>query len=136
LITALVGWAMALLWGVSGFILLSIGGLVLVLIVARKGRRVRRTSFVTVPWTMPDTLLVITSLTALILVFIPWPEIGRLSLSYVPYPLLKMPEFHPLVGFALVLLSFPIVIGVATQREQDRITKPGKKSSAAREGIR
>ncbi len=136
LFTALIGWVMAILWGVSGYILLSLGGLVLVLIVVRKGRRVRRTSFVAVPWTATDTILVFTSLAALILVIAPWPVIGRLSLSYVPYPLLKMPEFHPLVGLALILLSFPILMGMTTQRDHDRMTEPDQNATSSREGIR
>lgn len=136
LFIAFIGWLMAMLLGLIGYVLLSLGGLVLVLFMVRRGRRIRRTSFTAVPWTAADTILVLTALAALFLVIIPWPVVGRLSLSYIPYPLLKMPEFHPLVGLALILLSFPILLGVIAQRDRYRMSDRDPDASTAGEGIR
>jgi energy-coupling factor transport system permease protein len=124
---AFAGWIVAVLWGALGYVILASGGLLLVMTVIRGGRRIQRTRFTPVSWSVRDSVLVLTSLFALILVFVIWPLFGNQSLSYIPYPSAQLPEFHPVMGLAFILLAFPILLGIAGQHEPNYT---GSKSSS------
>ncbi|HET6445607.1 MAG TPA: energy-coupling factor transporter transmembrane component T [candidate division Zixibacteria bacterium] len=136
LLLALVGWMAAMLWGTIGYLLLTLGGLILLMLLARRGKRTRRTSFVAVRWSAIDTILVITSLAALALVVAPWPGLRRVALSYIPYPALHVPNFQPIVAIAFVLLSFPIFLAVVKSSDPDSLGKRNQKPSTAGGEIR
>jgi energy-coupling factor transport system permease protein len=136
LLLALAGWMAAMLWGASGYLMLALGGLILSMLLVRRGKSKRRTSFVAVQWSAFDTILVISSMAALALVIVPWPVLGRAALSYAPYPALHLPKFQPIVAIAFMLLSFPIFLAVVKSSDPNGIGKRKQKPSTAGSEIR
>jgi len=132
---AFTGWLIAVLWGALGYVILAGGGLLLVMIVIRGGRRIQRTRFTPVSWSVHDSVLVLTSLFALALVFVIWPLTGDQSLSYVPYPSAQLPEFHPMMGLAFILLAFPILLVIARQGEPNYASSKSQNSSKTSQGV-
>ncbi len=132
---AFAGWIVAVLWGALGYVILAVGALLLLAIVIRGGRRIQRTRFTPVSWSAQDSVLVLTSLLALILVFAIWPLFGSQALSYNPYPTAQLPEFHPVMGLAFILLAFPIVLGIAGQPETNYAGSKSKNSSRTSQGV-
>jgi len=107
LLAALGGWLLALWRGWPGWVLLSIGVLVLGGLLWYRGRALQRTSYRVRKWMPTDTLLVISAGLALAVVLLPWPFIDASSLTYIPFPQLKLPPFDGLIGLALAGLAIP-----------------------------
>lgn len=136
LFISLAGWLTAIWLGWPGYIMLGFGILLVAWLILRSGRRIRRTHYKTTSWTTLDTLMVVSSITALLLVIVPWPVLvpwpfmEPLSLSYSPYPRLHLPEFEPIVGLALALLALPLLLGSYFLDKQDREIKSNPDSSS------
>jgi energy-coupling factor transport system permease protein len=120
ILMALTGWLLALVIGWPGYILLGAGGVALLWLIVQRGRSDRRTRYTADRWTAQDTILVVVSVFALVLVLMPIPLVSQPNTSYMPYPQLSFPPFDPLVGLALFLLSLPVIWGIRTLRQSDR----------------
>ena len=107
LLLLLSGWLLSFWQGPLGWLLLGSGALLLGLLLWRNGRRVIHTRYRPRPWTLQDTLVLLSSLVPLLLVFIPWPFLARDTLAYTPYPLIHLPPFDPVVGIAFLLFTLP-----------------------------
>jgi len=110
LITALLGWIIALWIGWPGWVLIGIGALGVTMLLYRRGRQHRRTQFKAFSWDWQANGITAVSLVALLMVVVPWPWLDRVSLSYSPFPQLNWPLFDIFIGLALVLLALPALV--------------------------
>jgi energy-coupling factor transport system permease protein len=105
----LAGWLLMLTWSQPrvGQLLMLLGGGLLVGTLWLVGRRTPRTRYRRTPWAAGDTAVLIGAAVALIAFNMPLPGIDRAVLAYYPYPLLHLPRFDPVLGFATLGLAWP-----------------------------
>jgi len=108
----LAGWLLILAWGQvrAGQLLMLIGGALLVGTLWLVGRRAPRTRYRRTPWASGDTAVLIGAAVAIIAFTLPLPGIDRAVLAYYPYPLLHLPRFDPVLGFATLGLAWPTAV--------------------------
>ena len=74
------------------------------------GRRAPRTRYRRTLWAAGDTAVLIGAAVAIIAFTLPLPGIDRAVLAYYPYPLLHLPRFDPVLGFATLGLAWPAAV--------------------------
>lgn len=105
----LAGWLLLLAWGqnqIGPLMMVGGGGLMLGTLWAA-GRRVPRTRYRSTRWAAGDTAVVIGALVTIGALVLPLPGIDRSVLAYYPYPVLSLPPFDPVLGFATLGLAWP-----------------------------
>jgi energy-coupling factor transport system permease protein len=114
----LAGWLLMLAWNQpqAGQLLMLCGGGLLVGTLWRVGRRAPRTRYRRTSWAGADTAVLIGAAVAIVAFTLPLPGIDRAVLAYYPYPLLQLPRFDPVLGFATLGLAWP----AAALRSQSR----------------
>ncbi len=112
LLLALAG-ALRFVWGgFDGWVLLSLGGLIIAGAYLDLSRLAPRTQYHYRRWTLSDTLTVVGALVALS-VLLPVLRVTQGSLTYSPYPNLSLPPFDVWIGVAILGLAVPAVIILA-----------------------
>jgi energy-coupling factor transport system permease protein len=108
----LAGWLLILTWGqaCAGQLLMLCGGGLLVGTLWLAGRRAPRTRYRRTTWAAGDTAVLIGAAVAIIGFTLPLPGIDRAVLAYYPYPLLHLPHFDPVLGFATLGLAWPAAV--------------------------
>jgi energy-coupling factor transport system permease protein len=108
----LAGWLLMLTWGQAraGQLLMFCGGALLVGTLWLVGRRAPRTRYRRTPWAAGDTAVLIGAAVSIIAFSLPLPGIDRTVLAYYPYPLLHLPRFDPVLGFATLGLAWPAAV--------------------------
>lgn len=108
----LAGWLLILTWGQAraGQLLMLGGGALLVGTLWLVGRRAPRTRYRRTPWAAGDTAVLIGAAVSLLAFTLPLPGIDRAVLAYYPYPLLGLPRFDPVLGFATLGLAWPAAV--------------------------
>jgi energy-coupling factor transport system permease protein len=108
----LAGWLLILTWGEAraGQLLMLAGGGLLVGTLWLVGRRAPRTRYRRTPWAAGDTAVLIGAAVSIIAFSLPLPGIDRAVLAYYPYPLLHLPRFDPVLGFATLGLAWPAAV--------------------------
>jgi hypothetical protein len=108
----LAGWLLVLAWGQprAGQALMLCGGGLLIGTLWLVGRRAPRTRYRRTPWGTGDTAVLIGAVVAMIAFTVPLPGIDRMVLAYYPYPLLRLPRFDPVLGFATLGLAWPAAV--------------------------
>ena len=108
----LAGWLLILTWGQprAGQQLMLSGGGLLVGMLWLVGRRAPRTRYRRTPWAAGDTAVLIGAAVSIIAFTLPLPGIDRAVLAYYPYPLLRLPGFDPVLGFATLGLAWPAAV--------------------------
>jgi energy-coupling factor transport system permease protein len=108
----LAGWLLILTWGQprAGQLLMFCGGGLLVGTLWLVGRRAPRTRYRRTPWAAGDTAVLIGAAVSAIAFTLPLPGIDRAVLAYYPYPLLHLPRFDPVLGFATLGLAWPAAV--------------------------
>ncbi len=108
----LAGWLLLLTWGQAraGQLLMLCGGGLLVGTLWLVGRHAPRTRYRRTPWAAGDTAVLIGAAVAIIAFTVPLPGIDRAVLAYYPYPLLHLPRFDPVLGFATLGLTWPAAV--------------------------
>ncbi|HET9221966.1 MAG TPA: energy-coupling factor transporter transmembrane component T, partial [Roseiflexaceae bacterium] len=108
----LAGWLLMLTWSQprAGQLLMLCGGGILVGTLWLVGRRAPRTRYRHTPWAAGDTAVLIGAGVALVAFTLPLPGIDRAVLAYYPYPLLQLPRFDPVLGFATLGLAWPAAV--------------------------
>jgi energy-coupling factor transport system permease protein len=108
----LAGWLLILTWGQprAGQLLMLCGGGLLVGTLWLVGRRSPRTRYRHTPWAAGDTAVLIGAAVSIIAFSLPLPGIDRAVLAYYPYPLLHLPPFDPVLGFATLGLAWPAAV--------------------------
>jgi energy-coupling factor transport system permease protein len=108
----LAGWLLVLTWGQprAGQVLMLCGAGLLLGTLWLVGRRAPRTRYRRMPWCTGDTAVLIGAAVAIIAFTLPLPGIDRAVLAYYPYPLLRLPRFDPVLGFATLGLAWPAAV--------------------------
>jgi energy-coupling factor transport system permease protein len=108
----LAGWLLVLAWGqqLAGRALMLIGGGLLVGALWLAGRRAPRTRYRRTFWAAGDTAVLIGAAVSIVAFTLPLPGIDRAVLAYYPYPLLRLPPFDPVLGFATLGLAWPAAV--------------------------
>ncbi len=108
----LAGWLLSLIWGQArpGLLLMLGGSGLLIGTLWLVGRRAARTRYRRTPWAAGDTAILIGAAVSLIAFTMPLPGIDRAVLAYYPYPLLRLPHFDPVLGFATLGLAWPAAV--------------------------
>lgn len=103
----LAGWVVSLWWGLSGWLLLGLGLLLLAVLLWRGGRRRTSTRYRPGLWGWKESLVVGAVLLPLLLAVLPLPFVSRDSLTFSPLPRLVWPPFDALLGISLLLFLVP-----------------------------
>jgi energy-coupling factor transport system permease protein len=108
----LAGWLLILTWGQprAGQLLMLCGGGLLIGTLWLVGQRAPRTRYRRTPWAAGDTAVLIGAAVAIIAFTLPLRGIDRAVLAYYPYPLLHLPRFDPVLGFATLGLAWPAAV--------------------------
>jgi energy-coupling factor transport system permease protein len=108
----LAGLLLILTWNQprAGLLLMLCGGGLLVGTLWFVGRRAPRTRYRRTPWAAGDTAVLIGAAVVIIAFTLPLPGIDRAVLAYYPYPLLHLPRFDPVLGFATLGLAWPAAV--------------------------
>jgi energy-coupling factor transport system permease protein len=102
------GWVLKLaVKGGTGWVLISLGALLIIWGLWLLGRQTPRTSYHRLSWHWQDTLALCGALIVLAACLLPLPGLGRERLYYSPYPILSVPAFDPWLGLALLGLLVP-----------------------------
>ncbi|MEM7118820.1 MAG: energy-coupling factor transporter transmembrane component T [Chloroflexota bacterium] len=104
------GWLLTFWWAWLGWSLLLLGLAMMGFILWRQGQRVQVTRYRTHRWTSRETVVVITAVFPLLLIFIPWPFLPADLLFYTTYPAITPPPFNPWVGLSLALFAIPALV--------------------------
>ena len=109
----LVAGALRLAWdGNDGWLILSVGGLIIAWAYMDLNRLARRTHYHDRDWQFSDTLLLAGALMTLS-ILLPVYRMTRPSLTYSPYPSFLLPPFDVWTGMAILGLAVPAVIVAA-----------------------
>lgn len=110
------GGAVALAWGLptTGWTAILGGGGLIAAGYWFLARRVTVTRYRPSRWSVADTVVVSTAALSFLLVRAPEWILARETLSYSPYPVASWPPFDPLVGIALLLLTTPAILEIAS----------------------
>ena len=114
LLALLAGWLLLLVWGEqrSGQLLMLAGALLLLATLWVVGRRARHTRYHRSRWAASDSAVLIGAAVVLAALLLPLPNADYSALAYYPYPLLALPRFDPVLGFATLGLAWPAAVGV------------------------
>lgn len=104
------GWLVSFEQALPGWLLVFAGGAFMILAYYNQGRRTRRTKYKITHWQVQDWLLAGIAILPLALMILPLPGVGGESVYYSPYPVASIPEFDPLIGFAIAMLAAPAVL--------------------------
>ena len=92
---------------VNGWVLISLGGILILGGLWYQGRQSHRTSYHRPAWCWQDILTLMVTLSILAIFLLPIPGLNRESLYYDPYPKLTMPPFNPVLGLVMLGLLTP-----------------------------
>jgi energy-coupling factor transport system permease protein len=135
IVISISGWIVSVLWGGAGYIIMSAGGLILIIAIIHEGRKVKRTRFHSSNWSIMDTAMAAAAFLALLLVFVIWPLFGTRELNYNPYPVLGLPDYHPVMVVAFTLLTFPIASALFMQADTDNPEAKQYQATKKRDGM-
>ncbi|MDX1615957.1 MAG: energy-coupling factor transporter transmembrane component T [Candidatus Promineifilaceae bacterium] len=121
LTTTLLGWLLLLWIENIGWFMLFVGFGALGILLWKRGRSAQRTRYRQMPWGWPETVTVLLSVIALLIVVLPVPFIGQTSLSYSPYPRLSVPQFDPWMGALLASLALPAFLANEVTTSGERV---------------
>ena len=76
------------------------------------GRSTQRSRYRREAWAARDVIVIITSLSLLLIYFLPYPLLDNSSLSYNPYPVLTVPDFDFIIGLACMSLVMPALFNI------------------------
>ena len=107
---AFAGWLLSFWLGWSGWLLMGIGVLILLLLVWALGQGRKTVRYEARRWGWQESVVVITAVFPVLFLFIPLPFLNQISLTYSPYPQVVLPPFDVLIGLALLLLAVPGVL--------------------------
>ena len=103
---ALIGWMMAIFWGLWGWLVLFVSLVGLGGLLFWQGKQVKRTTYRIVSLHEIDYLLIATNLAPLVFL---WTV--RHAIAYTPFPTLTLPPFQPLYACVMLLWTLPIFFG-------------------------
>jgi energy-coupling factor transport system permease protein len=112
LVLGFAGWLLILWRGWWGWPLLLVGLAFVGILIVRRSRSAPSTSYRMSKWRPDDIVMIVVSVTALLVVFLPWSIIDRTTLIYVPYPKVAPPEFDIIVGLALAAMAIPALVNL------------------------
>lgn len=110
LAAGLAGWLLTFWLAWLGWSLLLLGLAIMGLVLWQQGQRVQVTRYRPNRWSARETLVVITAVLPLLLIFIPSPFVPADALFYTTYPSLTLPPFNPWVGLSLALYALPALV--------------------------
>lgn len=109
LVSVLGGWVLTGWWPWSGWVLVVVGTLIVMVVYWQLGRLSPRTTYRARHWTIGDPFVVVFA--ALLLLPMLFDRLlGQSLLYYSPYPVVTLPPFHLWVGLALLLIVAPAFI--------------------------
>jgi energy-coupling factor transport system permease protein len=111
IVLLLVGWLLRLLWGAPtlGAALLLVGIALVGLAIWRAGSSTPRTTYRPAPWGPREWIVALAALATALIFLLPLP-VDRSSLFYTPYPVLTLPPWSALFGFATWGLLAPAFV--------------------------
>ncbi len=110
LVLTFAGWIITFQNMILGIILLIIGVMVIVGLFFWTGRRIRRSQYRPRPWVWSDWAVIICSLFAIVIIFIPLSFVDSSTIFYTPYPQATLPAIDVMIGIALSFLAVPIIL--------------------------
>jgi len=106
---ALTGWILVVWQGYVGWLVLMAGLSILSWLLWRRGRQKKRTSYNPNSWGKKDWLILVAAIIALVVVFVLNNYVYQTTLSYSPYPQLRLPPFDWRIGLAMAMMVLPVV---------------------------
>lgn len=111
------GWMLLFWQKVAGWVMMASGAALITVLVSWLGRQTTYTRYRPRPWTWKDGVMIGTAVLPLLLLLLPLPFVHRDTLFYSPFPALALPPFDIVIGFALVLLAFPVFIKMTDEHK-------------------
>jgi energy-coupling factor transport system permease protein len=118
LLMALVGWVFALWTGWPGWLILLVSVAGVLVLIWRRGKYAKRTNLKPHRWTPVDGIVIVVTLIALVII-IGMNTVDSSSLTWNPYPIVLIPDFDSRIGFAILLLAVPAIVGKKREAERD-----------------
>jgi energy-coupling factor transport system permease protein len=118
LLMALVGWVFALWTGWPGWLILLVSVAGVLVLIWRRGKYAKRTNLKPNRWTPVDGIVIVVTLIALVII-IGMNTVDSSSLTWNPYPIVLIPDFDWRIGFAILLLAVPAIVGKKREAERD-----------------
>ena len=122
-----IGWISQLSGAqVNGWVLIGVGGMLILGGLSYQGRQSNRTTYHRPAWGWQDILTLLVSGCILALFLLPIPGLSRESLYYDPYPKLTLPAFNPILGMAMLGLLTPGIFALYGKPEMNKAVELGK----------
>ena len=122
-----IGWISQLSGAqVNGWVLIGVGGMLILGGLWYQGRQSNRTTYHRPAWGWQDILTLLVSGCILALFLLPIPGLSRESLYYDPYPKLTLPAFNPILGMAMLGLLTPGIFALYRKPEMHKAVELGK----------
>jgi energy-coupling factor transport system permease protein len=118
LLLIILGWILELSIksSFSGWWLIVLGLLIIFSLFFISGKYVRKTTYAAEPWTIASTWIIVLAVLIAVVFFFPLP--GKETLTYDPYPLVKIPDFSILHGLFTISLLAPILFHKEVKHDQ------------------
>jgi energy-coupling factor transport system permease protein len=121
------GWVVQLgTTGWSGWVLIVLGIVLVISGLWSLGRQSRRTVYHRPGWSWQDGLVIFGMVLMIAAGTLPIPGMGRETLYYEPYPVLKLPGFSLWMGISLLALLIPGLVVISNGVKEKRLPEVEK----------